>query len=131
MDKNTVLVRKKGGRAFKYDQTFMRQVVSDYLTSEEGWGTVAKRFNVTSHQVRHWVSKFSSDIVSPTLLEEEVMSPEEKKELDAIIKKNQELQKQLQQANMQIVGLQTLIDVAEDMLKIDIRKKPGSKQSKK
>ncbi len=127
MDK---IQQKKRGGSFKYEPTFMRQVVSAYLASTGGYGSIAKEFNVTYHQVAYWVSKFSSDIAAPTL-PAEVMSPEEKKELEAIIKKNQELQKQLQQANMQIIGLQTLIDVAEDTLKIDIRKKPGSKQSKK
>lgn len=59
------------------------------------------------------------------------MTPSEQQELEALRKIKKELEKKLEQANMQIFGLQTLIDVAEESLNIDIRKKPGAKQSKK
>ena len=39
------------------------------------------------------------------------------------------LQKALQEAELKIKALNTLIDVAEEQLKIDIRKKSGAKQS--
>jgi hypothetical protein len=39
------------------------------------------------------------------------------------------LQKALQEAQLKIAALNTLIDVAEEQLKINIRKKPGAKQS--
>jgi transposase-like protein len=42
---------------------------------------------------------------------------------------NEALKKQLQEAELKIAALNTLIDVAEEQLKIDIRKKPGAKQS--
>ena len=40
------------------------------------------------------------------------------------------LQKALEEAQLKIKALNTLIDVAEDQFKIAIRKKPGAKQSK-
>lgn len=40
------------------------------------------------------------------------------------------LKKALEQAELKIKALNTLIDVAEDQFKIPIRKKPGAKQSK-
>jgi hypothetical protein len=39
------------------------------------------------------------------------------------------LQKALREAELKIKALNTLIDVAEEQLKIDIRKKSGAKQS--
>jgi len=42
---------------------------------------------------------------------------------------NEALKKQLQEAELKIAALNTLIDVAEEQLKINIRKKPGAKQS--
>lgn len=41
------------------------------------------------------------------------------------------LQKALAEAELKIAGLNTLIDIAEDQLKIDIRKKSGAKRSSK
>jgi hypothetical protein len=43
----------------------------------------------------------------------------------------QALQKALEEAELKIKALNTLIDVAEEQLKIDIRKKSGAKQSSK
>jgi transposase-like protein len=39
-----------------------------------------------------------------------------------------DLKKALDQANLKVLALETLIDVAEEQLKIKIRKKPGAKQ---
>jgi predicted nucleic acid-binding Zn-ribbon protein len=39
------------------------------------------------------------------------------------------LQKALEDAQLKVAALNTLIDVAEEQLKINIRKKPGAKQS--
>lgn len=41
---------------------------------------------------------------------------------------SQEFQHALHQANLKILALETMIDVAEEQLKINIRKKPGAKQ---
>ncbi|MBW4361624.1 hypothetical protein [Flavobacterium taihuense] len=43
----------------------------------------------------------------------------------------QALQKALEEAELKIKALNTLIDVAEEQLKIDIKKKSGAKQSSK
>jgi hypothetical protein len=42
-----------------------------------------------------------------------------------------ELERQLEQAKLKIAGLETMIDIAEQELKISIRKKSGTKQSTK
>jgi len=41
------------------------------------------------------------------------------------------LKKALQEANLKIRALDTMIDIAEEQLKIDIRKKSGARQSSK
>ena len=43
--------------------------------------------------------------------------------------KAEALQKALEEAELKIKALNTLIDVAEEQLKIDIRKKSGARQS--
>lgn len=120
---------KKPGRRSPHDPVFIRQVVAHYQTGQEGYGLTARRFNVSPTTVREWVLEYSSDlgpVISPL-----PMTPSEQQELEALRKIKKELEKKLEQANMQIFGLQTLIDVAEESLNIDIRKKPGAKQSKK
>ena len=45
--------------------------------------------------------------------------------------KIKQLEKQLALSNLKVEALEMLIDIAETELKIEIRKKPGTKQSKR
>ena len=56
------------------------------------------------------------------------MSEKERQKLEALQKQVKELEKQLENAQMKKVALETMIDVAEEQLKIKIRKKSGPKQ---
>ena len=56
--------------------------------------------------------------------------PNETSTVKALSKQVIELQKALEKAKLKIDGLQTMIQVSEEELKIKIRKKPGAKQSK-
>lgn len=131
MQKSNISGRKGvKGRQFQYEQSFMRMVVSEYEHGNESLTQIADRFQISRQQVRTWRLKFSSDIGSHPLMTDP-MTEQEKKEFEALKKQNEELAKKLEYANLQVFGLQTMIDVAEEQLKIEIRKKPGSKQSKK
>jgi hypothetical protein len=56
------------------------------------------------------------------------MTAEEKQKVAALQQQVKALEKALEDAKMKAIALNTLIDVAEDKLKINIRKKPGAKQ---
>jgi hypothetical protein len=56
-------------------------------------------------------------------------SSKSKQNEEAIDIEKEDMRKALQQAQLQIQALNTLIDVAEDKFKIAIRKKAGAKQS--
>jgi hypothetical protein len=56
------------------------------------------------------------------------MSEADKQKLSALQQQNKALEKQLEEARMRNIALNMLIDVAEEKLKISIRKKPGAKQ---
>ena len=51
-----------------------------------------------------------------------------KAKLDAAHKRLKELEKQLEHAQMKNIALETMIDIAEEQLRISIRKKSGPKQ---
>lgn len=76
--------------------------------------------------IRDWVKQEKLDLYT-------VMDPAmtKKKNLPKSTNEVEELKKALQEAELRIKALNTLIDVAEEQLKTDIRKKPGAKQSKK
>ena len=56
------------------------------------------------------------------------MTEKEKAKLAAAQKRMRQLEKQLEDAQMKNIALETMIDVAEEQLKITIRKKSGPKQ---
>ena len=74
--------------------------------------------------LRKWKKQYASDI--PLTLP--VMTEKEKQKLDAAHKRLKELEKQLEQAQMKNIALETMIDIAEEQLRISIRKKSGPKQ---
>lgn len=74
--------------------------------------------------IDYWRKKFSPEIAF-TL---PIMTEKEKQKLDAAHKRLQQLEKQLEDAQMKNIALETMIDIAEEQLKIVIRKKFGPKQ---
>ena len=76
----------------------------------------------TEKTIKDWILRFKEEKVDLCIETQPQMA--EQKSPD-----KQALEKALQEAELKIKALNTLIDVAEDQLKIDIRKKSGAKQS--
>ena len=74
--------------------------------------------------LRFWRKKYAPEI--PVTLP--VMTEKEKQKLDAALRRMKELERQLEDAQMKNIALETMIDIAEEKLNISIRKKPGPKQ---
>lgn len=125
--------RKQRGNWFKYEYSFMRKVVQDYLGGQQSMREVSERYNLTYASVSGWVRRFGPDIENKSAQEEvalPAMSEEGKIEgLDELKKQNEELLKKLEHANLKVSGLEVMIDIAEQQLGVDIRKKSGTKQS--
>ena len=87
---------------------------------------VAVVFGVSGTTIRKWIKKAkaeNTELVSIEMKKGPQNEPEDK-DLKA-------LRQQLAEAELKIKALETMIDVAEEHLKIDIRKKSGARQSPK
>lgn len=111
-----------------YEVAFRRWLVREI---EEGRMTVKEaieRFNINPSNgaalIYAWQKKYAPEI----MLSLPVMTEKERQKVEELQKKLKEMEKQLEHAQMKNIALETLIDVAEDKLKITIRKKPGAKQ---
>ena len=71
-----------------------------------------------------WRKKYASDI--PLTLP--LMTEKEKQKVEALRLQLKAAEKQLEDAQMKNIALETMIDIAEEQLKISIRKKSGPKQ---
>lgn len=87
-------------------------------------------FNISYPSViRKWIAEFEQENAEISMLKPVEMA---KKKTDQTVNTtNKDLQKALDEANLKIKALDTLIDIAEEHLKIDIRKKSGARQSSK
>jgi transposase len=75
--------------------------------------------------IREWLHQYKSEKVEICI---ETQVPMSKKKKPDTTSQTAALEKALQEAELKIKALNTLIDVAEEQLKIDIRKKSGARQ---
>lgn len=86
-------------------------------------------YNIRNQKtIREWLGKHKSEKI---VLCSTTQSSMGKPKKTATKVSNEALQKALKEAELKLKALNTLIDVAEEQLKIDIRKKSGARQSSK
>lgn len=115
----------KEGRPPKYDPSFKIAVAREYLTSNLGFGKLAEKHGLNGADtvrgfVRWYKKKYPDGQLRP-------IAPQA---VDTN-KRDGETEKALQHANLKIEALETLIEIAQKELGIDIVKKFGTKQSMK
>lgn len=109
---------------FTYEIAFRRWLVFEIETKKMTVKEASENFNIPLYVVYDWRYKYSPEMVLPL----SDMTAEEKQKLELLQKQLKEAEKKLAEASMKNIALNMLIDVAEEKLKISIRKKPGAKQ---
>ena len=90
---------------------------------------VAEAMEIHNTQtINLWVNAYRRKI-QEGLITLAPMTEKQKQDLHALQQRNKELERAVKEANLMILALNSLIDVAEQDLKIPIRKKRGTKQS--
>ena len=102
----------------------VREIQAGRMTISEAKERIAHFSKDPTSLIRLWQKQFASEI-DFTL---PVMTEKEKAKLEAAHKRMRQLEKQLEDAQMKNIALETMIDLAEEKLKIIIRKKSGPKQ---
>lgn len=80
----------------------------------------------TEKIIRSWIAQYKTEKVEICIEKPSVLAKDKKTKKDL---EKEALLQALKEAELKIKALNTLIDVAEDQLKIDVRKKSGAKQS--
>jgi hypothetical protein len=105
-------------------------VLYDVQTSSQTLAQIAAKYGLpkgSGSMISKWIKKYSSDFsamkeLQPTAANTDFMLSAAK------IVREKELQKQLEEARRKIICLETMIDIAEREIGVDIRKKSGTKQ---
>ena len=115
-----------------YSDDFKYQVVQEYLNSDFSQQELLDKYSIKGHgSITKWMRKFGL-LDEPikrqnhhtTMRETSKKSPQEL----ALEAKVKGLEKALEYEKLRSFALDTMIDIAEDKLKISIRKKSGTKQ---
>jgi transposase len=109
-----------------YSESLKREIIfqvqSGLISKEEA----RRKYGVNGHStILKWIRKFEeSDPQFQSLMD---YNKSDKKDL---IKRIKELERMLEDEQIRSLGYSKMIDIAEEQLKVPIRKKPDTKQSK-
>ena len=103
------------------------QVVQAYLSGNFTQKELMLKYNIRGKQcINNWIRKFVvEEPTNQTPMAKQVKSNESESSIDLKIKR---LEEELKREQFKTKALNTMIDIAERELKIDIRKKPGAKR---
>ena len=89
-----------------------------------------KKYGLNRNTLRLWITKLSVRTLEGKISNTFFTEMDENKQNNALQQRIHELSRSLEYAKLKITGLETMIKVAEEDLKIKIVKKPGTKPSK-
>ena len=114
---------------FQYSEQFKETAAFRIIFGGEEPSQVVADLNIhNSYALRNWVS-LSQRKVPTGLFISPAITRTQKRDVQALQQRNNGLKEALQQANLLILALHTMLEVAEQGLQLPIRKKFGTKRS--
>lgn len=119
-------------RVNRFTDDLQLQIVQEYLSTDISQSELKKKYNFAgNNSIYNWMRKFGVSKPNREQIElHQAMSKEKEKtslerELELKIKK---LEEDLKREQFRTLALNTMIDIAQRELKVDIRKKAGAKR---
>ena len=111
----------------KSEKTVQEQeaIIAEYLMGDSTYRELGNKHGVDFRCIHSWVSRFQGKQVKKVKPKANAIDSLPKDNLPTDVK---QLQEELRKAKLHNQLLNAIIDIAEDQLKIDIRKKSGTKQ---
>ena len=99
-------------------------IIAEYLLGEVSYRQLGLKHSIDFRLIHSWVTKFQGRPVRKST-PKSVLKNEATEHLPTDVR---ELQEELRKSKLHVELLNTMIDIAEDQLKISIRKKSGTKR---
>jgi transposase len=113
----------------KYTEEFRILVVKEYLSGGISKGALCKKHSIPQIvTLSSWIRKFVGDDKNENSMKKAESPKLESEEITRLKRELKEAKLALYQERMRADSYDTMIDVAEEMFKIPIRKKAGTKQ---
>jgi len=109
-------------KVFKTEQE-KESIISEYLIGDSTYRSLEKKYGIDYRIIHSWVTKFKGKTVQK---KDTKITPNAISEPLSVEVKV--LQEELRKTKLHNELLNTMIDIAEEQLKINIRKKSGTKQ---
>ncbi len=114
----------------KINEDFKKKIAFEILAAGKTYKQVQEEHRAPSiHQLINWKRQYERKIKMGQV-KLPALTDEQKNSMREIKLRTNELEKALAEAELKILALNTMIDIAENHFNIPIRKKPGTKRSK-
>ena len=130
MIQNKVSKPKRKRSCFRLSEELKLEVVRDYLLNGIDQCQIAKQYGISQQSVSRIIRIFAASNDKSALLMKNTPTDNQAEEIKALRAEILELKKKLHQETMRADFYDTMVDVAEEMFNIEIRKKAGTGQSK-
>ena len=111
-----------------YEVSFRRWLISQIDSGNMSMNEVRDRFQLEQVNIKRTLRRWQELYSDELHLSLNTMSSKDRADNSKLEKQIEELEKQLELAQMKNVALNTMIDIAEQDYKLSIRKKSGPKQ---
>ena len=111
----------------QYTEAFKRQVCQDYVTGELTRNGVERRYSLGKGRLTAWLQELGYEVKTKKYLALPPMNPSESIEQSPPAPGPRELKRQLEDALLLAETYRSMLEQAEQELKIDIRKKSSTK----
>ncbi len=126
--KNSVFDKEKKARQTRYfSESFKKKRVKELEKNLVSISDICKVYNVSRTSVYRWLYKYS--IMAKKQERQVVESKSETKKIQELKQQVRDLERALGQKQMLLDFKEKMIEIAEEMYDIDIKKKLGSKHS--
>lgn len=128
---NKVSKPKRKRSCFRLSEELKLEVVRDYLLNGIDQCQIAKQYGISQQSVSRIIRIFAASNDKSALLMKNTPTDNQAEEIKALRAEILELKKKLHQETMRADFYDTMVDVAEEMFNIEIRKKlaPGSQKA--
>ena len=127
---NKVSKPKRKRSCFRLSEELKLEVVRDYLLNGIDQCQIAKQYGISQQSVSRIIRIFAASNDKSALLMKNTPTDNQAEEIKALRAEILELKKKLHQETMRADFYDTMVDVAEEMFNIEIRKKAGTGQPK-
>lgn len=105
--------------------TEQEAIIAEYLLGEKSYRQLGIKHSIDFRLIHYWVTKFKGKPVRKQKSRKENLQNQATELLPTDVRL---LQEELRKSKLHVELLNTMIDIAEDQLKISIRKKSGTKR---